>query len=81
MMRRGKSRPERRAALRIQRFHAALGKVVPITWEESPDLEPGSDTVKQKTEGMVPRMGVIGTAVISLDAWFTFVGNAATRLQ
>jgi hypothetical protein len=57
MMRRDQSRPEWTAAFRVQRFHTALGKVVPIILKNSRYLEPGSYAVKRKTAGVGSGMG------------------------
>jgi hypothetical protein len=46
MMWRETSRPERRAAVPVQRFHAALGKVAPKTREESRYMELGSGAIR-----------------------------------
>jgi hypothetical protein len=51
MMRRDQSRPEWTAAFRVQRFHTALGKVVPIILKYSRYLEPRSYAVKRKNGG------------------------------
>ena len=51
MMLRGKSRRERSAAVRFQRFYAEEGHVVPITREQPRYLEPTPDAATRKNKG------------------------------